>query len=443
MQPIFTALRDRPMTAYQVLVVGLCVLINMIDGFDILALSFAAPVVVREWGLTPAQTGTVFSANLVGIGVGAFLFALIADVVGRRPVILFGTLLMSVGMIATSAVDSIGGLAACRIVTGLGIGAMVTTAGTLAIEYSALRWRKLSVSLVVIGYPIGGAIGGPIAGWLLAHHGWRPIFLFGGALTVVLLPLLLWRLPESIEFLMERQPHGALARINRYAARIGLPLLDALPAAGKPARMAAQFVEPWRAVHRRATLTLCALYPLYMFTFYFFVNWHVKLASERGLTDGQAVAMSSLWSFSGIAGGIVFGLVATRLRLTRLVAALAVLLSVGIAAFGLLPATTAVLDVAAVVLGFFMWGASGTIYSAIALSYPVGVRASGIGLVVTVGRAGSALGPWLAGLMRGAGHDWPVVAPLLAVPAVFAALLILTLRPEGEGAAAPPRSPGA
>jgi len=116
---------------------------------------------------------------------------------------------------------------------------------------------------------------------------------------------------------------------------------------------------------------------------------------------------------------------------------------VGIAAFGLLPATTAVLDVAAVVLGFFMWGASGTIYSAIALSYPVGVRASGIGLVVTVGRAGSALGPWLAGLMRGAGHDWPVVAPLLAVPAVFAALLILTLRPEGEGAVAPARSPGA
>ena len=423
-------LRERPMGLYQVLVVALCVLINVIDGFDILALTFAAPVVVKEWALTPEQTGSVFSANLIGIGVGAFLFALIADLIGRRPVILFGTLLMSVGMIATSRVDGLVGLAVCRLVTGLGIGAMVTTAGTLAIEYSSLRWRKLSVALVVIGYPIGGAIGGPIAGWLLEHRGWRDIFFFGGMVTVVLFPILLWRLPESLEFLLERQPRKALARFNGYAARVGLDPLAALPPPGAPVSAAGQFIEPWRPAHRRATITLCAMYPLFMFTFYFFVNWHTKLATERGLAVAEAVHMSSLWSMAGIAGGIVFGLVATRLRLTLLVPALAVILSAGIASFGLLPATPAVLNLAALLLGFFMWGSSATIYSVIALCFPVRVRASGIGLVVTIGRIGSALGPWAAGLMRGAGYDWSVVAPVLAVPAVFAALLILTLRPE-------------
>jgi MFS family permease len=400
---------------YSVFVVALCVLINVIDGFDILALSFAAPVIVREWGLTPEQTGIVFSANLLGIGVGAFVFALAADLLGRRPVILFGTLLMSLGMLATSTVDSIPALAACRIVTGLGIGAMVSTAGTLAIEYSTARWRKLSVALVVIGYPIGGALGGPVAGWLLAHQGWRPIFLFGGLLTVALWPVLWWRLPES----------------------------RSLPSAADRKGAAGQLAALWQPAHRRATLLLCAMYPLYMFTFYFFVNWHTKLATERGLSVAEAVQMSSLWSLTGIAGGVLFGLVATRLPLTRLVASLAVILSAGIASFGLLPAQPLVLDAAALVLGFFMWGASATIFSVIALSYPVGVRASGIGLVVTVGRVGSALGPWAAGLLRGAGHDWSVVAPLLAVPGVLAALLILLLRPENEAAAVEAQDQGA
>ena len=432
LHPIQTLIRERPMSLYQVLVVALCVFINAIDGFDILALSFASPVIVREWGLTPEQTGFVFGANLAGIGIGAFVWSFVADLVGRRPVIILGTLFMSVGMIATATVDGLNGLALCRLVTGLGIGAMVSTAGTLAIEYSAARWRTVSVALVVLGYPVGGAVGGLATSWLMAHYGWRPIFLFGGSLTVLLLPLLLWRLPESIEFLLERQPRNALARINRYAARLALPVLEVLPPPGARVGAVGQFVELWRPAHRRASLTLCVLYPLYMFTFYFFISWSTKMATERGLSDAAAVGMSSLISLSGIAGGVVFGLVAARVRLTRLVATLAVLMSLGIVAFGVLPATPGALNLAALLQGFIMWGTSATIYSVIALSYPVRVRASGIGLVVTIGRAGSALGPLCAGLLRGAGYEWSFVALVLAIPAVLAAVLITTLRPDSH-----------
>jgi MFS family permease len=402
--PIQTLIRERPMSLYQVLVVALCVFINAIDGFDILALSFASPVIVREWGLTPEQTGFVFGANLAGIGIGAFVWSFVADLVGRRPVIILGTLFMSVGMIATATVDGLNGLALCRLVTGLGIGAMVSTAGTLAIEYSAARWRTVSVALVVLGYPVGGAVGGLATSWLMAHYGWRPIFLFGGSLT----------------------------RINRYAARLALPVLEVLPPPGARVGAVGQFVELWRPAHRRASLTLCVLYPLYMFTFYFFISWSTKMATERGLSDAAAVGMSSLISLSGIAGGVVFGLVAARVRLTRLVATLAVLMSLGIVAFGVLPATPGVLNLAALLQGFIMWGTSATIYSVIALSYPVRVRASGIGLVVTIGRAGSALGPLCAGLLRGAGYEWSFVALVLAIPAVLAAVLITTLRPDSH-----------
>jgi MFS transporter, AAHS family, vanillate permease len=432
------ALRERPMSAWQVLVVALCILINSIDGFDILALSFAAPVVSREWGLTPQQTGFVFSANLVGIGIGAFAFALVADAIGRRPVILGGTVLMSIGMIATAFTHGAGELAVCRVITGLGIGAMVSTAGTLAIEYSATRWRALSVALVVIGYPVGGTLGGFVTGPLLEHHGWRSVFLFGGALTVALFPLLLWRLPESLAFLIDRQPRDALRKINRYADRLGLGSLASLPARVAQTRGSVQFFELWRAPLLRSTATLCLLYPLFMFTFYFFIQWSTKLATERGLADAQAIRMSGLVSLAGIAGGIVFGLLATRISLTRLVAALATLMAVGIALMGLLPPTVLALDALALVLGFCMWGASATIYSVYALAYPPRVRASGIGLVVTIGRAGSALGPYCAGLMRGAGYDWGTVSVVLAAPAVLAALLLLSLGREiGAPAAAP------
>ena len=178
-QPILAALRDRPMTAYQIAVVAMCVLINTIDGFDILAISFAAPAIAREWGLNPERTGFMFSSGLAGIGLGALLFAFVADAVGRRPVILFGSLLIAVGMAASAFVDSVGMMALCRLVSGLGIGSMVATAGTLAIENSSRRWRTLSVALVVLGFPLGGTLGGPVAVWLLEHHGWRSIFLFG------------------------------------------------------------------------------------------------------------------------------------------------------------------------------------------------------------------------------------------------------------------------
>jgi benzoate transport len=438
MSSLQQALRERPMSASQVLVVALCILINSIDGFDILALNFAAPVVSREWGLTPAQTGIMFSANLVGIGVGAFGFALIADMIGRRPVILGGTVLMSIGMIATAFTHGAWELATCRVVTGLGIGAMVSTAGTLAIEYSGTRWRALSVALVVIGYPVGGTLGGLIAGPLLEQHGWRSLFLFGGALTVLLLPLLVWRLPESLDFLLDLQPRGALDRVNRYAVRFGLRAVTALPERSAHSPGKVHFFELWRAPLLRSTATLCILYPLFMFTFYFFIQWSTKLASERGLTDAAAIHMTGLVSLAGIPGGIVFGLFATRFALTRLVATLSTLMAIGIAGMGLLPATPSALGTLAVALGFCMWGASATIYSVNSLPYPPRVRASAIGLVVTIGRAGSALGPYCAGLMRGAGYDWATVCVVLAVPGVLAALLLLSLgRDVGAPAAMP------
>jgi len=407
----------------------MCVVINTIDGFDILAISFAAPAIAREWGLDPERVGFLFSSGLAGIGIGALISSFVADAIGRRPVILFGTVLIALGMALTAYVHSVPAMAACRLLSGLGIGSMVSTAGTLAIENSSRRWRTLSVALVVLGFPLGGTLGGPVAVWLLEHHDWRAIFLFGATLSVVILPLLLWRLPESIEFLMDRQPRNALARINRYGARLGLGKLTMLPPKPKDSA-GGRYADLLRPPLRGVTVLLCVAYFCYMFSFYFIQSWATSLVTRMGLTDAAGVTTSAVMNLAGLAGGILMGYLATRIALPRLLMVLMLLMSVLIAAFGWLPPKLSIIYVASMALGFVMWGASATVYSAYALSYPARLRASGIGLVVTAGRAGSIVSPYVAGVLLNAGVERAAITALLAVPAVAAALMFARSRPE-------------
>jgi MFS family permease len=391
--------RETASASHPMLIVALCVAINMIDGIDILAVALTAPAFAREWSLSQERVGFLLSAGLAGIALGALVFSFLADTLGRRPVILMCITLMSIGMIATAFSDTYNFMVMCRVLTGFGIGGMAPAAGTLAIEYSPPQRRTLSVALVVIGYPAGATLGAFVSLWLLDSFGWRSIFAFGGALSTLLLPLLLWRMPESREFLADRQPRNAFGKLIRP------PLLG-------------------------STALLCVAYAAFMFSFYFILNWATKLVTDMGLADSAGLSVSSLTNLGGIAGGLLLGILSIRLPLKPLVFGICFLMALAIASFGSLPANMVVLSVASLVLGFFMWGGSATAYSVIALSYPPRVRASGIGLVITVGRIGSMLGPYTAGVLLQAGMTRGEVTLLLAVPAVLCAVLFAWAKPN-------------
>ena len=417
------------MGPYAIVIVALCVAINMIDGYDILAVAYTSPAFAREWALGPERVGFLLSVGLAGIGLGALVFSFVADLIGRRPVILVCITLMTVGMIATAFSGSLTFMAVCRLVTGLGIGGMAPAAGTLAMEYSPSSRRTLAVALVVIGYPVGATLGGYLANPLLHHFGWRAVFAFGGVLSLALMPLLVWRMPESLEFLTDRQPRNALARINRYRERLGLGLLSSLTAAPRAEGSNARFGDLVRPPLLRATIVLCVAYAFFMFSFYFILNWSTKLITEIGLADTAGVSVSTMMNLGGIAGGLLLGILSIRVPLRGLAIGVVLFMSVAIASFGSLPADVLVLGAAALVLGFFMWAGSATAYSVIALSYPPRVRASGIGLVITVGRIGSMLGPYTAGVLLEAGMGRVELTLWLAVPAALCALLFAFVRP--------------
>lgn len=414
-------LRDGPMTRYQMIVVAMCVMINVINGFDVLALAFVSPALARTWSLSSERLGLLLSSGLLGISIGALFFSFLADVVGRRPVILASLAMMSLGMAASGLATTPDILALSRVLTGLGIGGMNASGGALAMEYSSDRRKTLAVSLVVIGFPFGATAGGAVALWLLEEFGWQAVFWFGSGASTLLFPVLLVWLPESPSILLKKRTSKALSQLNVYMLRMNLGPLADVPTSGQAHRQmdAYALLRDYNSV----TVKLALAYAAFMFAFYFMINWATKLVTEMGLPDRSGVTASIIINLFGIAGGLCVGLASGRMKLSWLVAAVLCVMWATIACFGSLPPTTGALYMASAVLGFLMWAGSALAYSVTALAYPAEIRASGIGLIVTIGRIGSILGSYTAGLLLGFGVSREMTTFCLASPVIVAAIL--------------------
>src|SRR6185295_5905942 len=223
-----TVLRESPMSFFQVMVVVICTVLNMVDGFDVLAISFTAPVIAKEWGLDPATLGVLLSAGLAGMALGALLISPLADVWGRRTVVLLSTAIISIGMLGSAVTSTVWELAALRFITGLGVGSLLASGNTLLAEYAPDRWRDFSISAMVVGYPAGAIVGGSISAYLITAFGWRAAFIFGGVCLTVLLPAVLY-LPESLDFILSRKRADTLERVNAVMRRVGHAPMTILP----------------------------------------------------------------------------------------------------------------------------------------------------------------------------------------------------------------------
>lgn len=419
-----------PMRGFQYLAVLVCILLNMIDGFDVLVMAFTAASVSREWGLSGSQMGMLLSAGLVGMAAGSLLLAPLADHWGRRRLILFCLLLSGAGMLLSALAGSPLQLALLRGLTGLGVGGVLASSNVIASEYSARRWRGLAVSLQGMGYALGATLGGLLAVWLLSHWGWRAVFCAGGLITLGAIPLVLIGLPESLDFLLTRRPAGALVRINRLARRLGQPPLAALPprtearaAGGTVGRLLAPAL-------RRTTLLVWTLFFLAMFGFYFIMSWTPKLLTTLGLSEQQGVAGGVLLSVGGIFGAALVGLLFARLPLSRALGGFMLTTALLLVAFAQMGSSYLGALAMGLLIGLFANGCVAGLYALPALAYAAEVRATGVGWGIGIGRLGAILSPVVAGLLLDNG--WPPLRLYLVFAGVFVAagLLLLLTRPE-------------
>src|ERR1700692_3171156 len=222
-------LASSKMSAIQIAAVAVTIGLNALDGFDVLAISFASPGIAREWGIDRAALGVVLSMELIGMGFGAIVLGRVADRVGRRRTLLGCLVVMTTGMIMATRAKGVYDLSVWRVFTGLGIGGMLAAINAVAAEFSNDRRRSLNVSLMAIGYPIGAVGGGSIAALLLKQGDWRMVFEFGAAATALFIPLVWWLVPELLSWLCRRQPAGSLGGVNRSLGRMGLSPGEGVP----------------------------------------------------------------------------------------------------------------------------------------------------------------------------------------------------------------------
>lgn len=423
------AIEAGPMSRFQVLAVALCVVLNMLDGFDVLVMAFTAPEVAREWGLTGARLGILLSAGLFGMAAGSLFVAPWADRFGRRALILFCLGILTVGMFLSSLAQGPVQLAALRVFTGVGIGGILASLNVITAEYASRRWRNTAISLQVTGYPIGATIGGTIAAVLITRYGWRSAFLFGAAGSALMVPVVLRSLPESLDFLLARRPPGALRRLNDLLRRMGRAEVAALPeTAAEPAADRNPVGRLFDAGAGASTARIWSAFFLLMFSFYFVTSWTPKLLVNAGLSTRQGITGGVLLNVGGIVGGSLFGLLAPKMPLKRLTVLCLGGTASAMLLFGLFATTLSAAFPIALAIGIFLFGSMVGLYAATPALYPAAIRATGMGWAIGIGRLGAILAPIAAGLFVDRGWDAGQMYCAFALPLVAAMASVRSLR---------------
>ncbi|PXA95263.1 MFS transporter [Nostoc sp. 3335mG] len=422
------AVIDRePMSRFQWGIVATMVGLNALDGFDVLSISFASPGIATEWGIDRAALGLVLSMELIGMAIGSLFLGGVADRVGRRATILGCLVLMSIGMLGAATAHDVHTLSAWRVLTGLGIGGMLAATNAAVAEAANAKRRALAVVLMAAGYPVGTIVGGSISAVLLSHFDWRAVFVFGAICSLLFVPLVLWRAPESIAFLMHKRPPDALERINRTLGRMGHPPIDALPPADGPARKV-PVVELFSPQLLRATLLLTLAYLAHIMTFYFILKWIPKIVVDMGFPPPEAAGVLVWASIGGATGSLILGLLTGKIRVLPLTIGAMLLSTALVIVFGRDQGDLSSLSIVAALAGFATNAGVVGLYALIAQSFPTQVRATATGFVIGVGRGGSALAPALAGFLFAAGYGLQTVAVIMGLGSIVGAVALFAMR---------------
>lgn len=424
----------QPFSFLQKRLLVLCFLVVAIDGFDTAAIGFIAPALRAEWHLAPAALAPLFGAGLFGLMAGALLLGPLADRYGRKPVLLLSVAVFGIASLLSAFSSDMTSLLIMRFLTGLGLGGAMPTTITLTSEYCPRQRRASLVTLMFCGFTIGSALGGLVSAQLLETVGWRGILIIGGALPLVLVPVMQVALPESLRWLVMRGSDGQ-AIAGRIAAPHGaVPALTVsdVKTAGSPV---SQLFRPGLV---GGTLLLWTTFFMSLLIIYLLSSWLPTILNGAGHTLSQAAFISSAFQIGGTAGAILIGRWMDRFLPHRVLAVAYLAAAVCIAAVGMVTDNILLLVIAVFGVGF---GVSGSQVGANALAaafYPTTSRATGVSWASAIGRSGSVLGSMGGGAIISAGLGNQAIFLLLAVPAVLAALALLAMaRLQQRNAAVP------
>jgi len=417
-------------SSLSLLTVALCFLINAIDGMNVFLLSYLAPSIAADWHLSSTTLGLVFSAGLLGMAIGGLLIAPLGDRLGRRPLILASLLAMSIGMVLSGYTASVIPLILARVLVGIGIGTVLACMTALVAEFAPAHRRSFAVGLLQGGYPIGATLTGFATASAIASHSWQTILLASGFGSLAIFPAVYLLLPESAAFLLHSHSPSALHRINRLRARLRTAPLPQLPtlADTPPTRSKSPLRTLLGTQLRHDTLLLWTAIFFGFMVLYSVLSWIPRLAIDAGLNPKSGILAGAVYNIGAFLGTVLLARLADSSGLKQLIAGFLLTAAVLLLLFGGVHMPVALVLLTAFAIGITLQGGFNGIYPLATCVYPVGVRSSGLGWAMGLGRAGGVLGPWLAGLILSLHLPQIVLFLALAFPLLITAFCAHSVR---------------
>jgi AAHS family 4-hydroxybenzoate transporter-like MFS transporter len=405
-------------------VILLCGLIMLMDGYDYNIINVAAPVIRQEWNIAAKDFGWVFSAAFFGYLFGAIFFGILSDKIGRKKTLIMASCVFSVGTFLVYFANSLEILIAIRVLTGVGIGGAVPCAITLTSEYSPLKGRGKYVSVMYSGFLMGIVLGGFLAGYMLKHLGWRPLFLVGFIAPIVIIIILGLKLPESARWLSARNQTIKQREILNKLVQGIRPNISVSPDT--------RFVSVGLNKERRSykelfagkllwvTPAIWSYYLISSIAVFFIGSWSPQLLVVKGFTASTAAyitgSINVLIAAGCLLSGFYFDKVGFRWgAILHLIAAVCVIFTGGLAATGFVILLAA--------SGFFINSAHMDVTILAPIVYPPNCRNQGAGAAIAVGRIGAMTGPLLGGYLLDTKLPMDTLLGVVAVPLVLAAVL--------------------
>lgn len=398
------------------------------DGFDISALSFAAPELVREWHLDSASLGPAFSASLFGILFGAPLLGYFGDRFGRKTAIIYGCVIYGVCTLALVVTDSLNQVIVLRFFTGIGIGGLMPNTIALTAELSPKRLRATLTVLMFTGITLGGASPSVVAAWLIPHFGWKVMFVVGGLVPLFVALCIIYAMPESIKYLAQfpykRDQLLSVARRLRHDLTITDDVqFSVLPAAHTgDTGLKAIFSNGLNLI----TPLLWICFGTALMANYFLGSWMPILFESSGIPPDKAAIATGFYHVGGTLGGILMSVLLDRFGFVVIVV-LFLLACPAVASVGFPDHSFTMLTLATTMSGVSVLGAQFGNNAASGLIYPTSFRSKGVGWALAIGRFGSILGPLLGGWLISMHMSMQNLFTIAAVPMVIGAIAALIL----------------
>jgi AAHS family 4-hydroxybenzoate transporter-like MFS transporter len=388
-------INEHPFGRFQRLIFFMCFVIVLLDGFDTAAIGFIAPSLMTQWHVAKSDLGPVLSAALFGLAFGALVSGPLSDRVGRRALIVGSVFLFGVACVASAFSTTMSQLTVLRFVTGIGLGAAMANAVTMIDEFCPTGRRATVTSLMCCGFPLGAALGGLLAAWLIPHAGWRSVLMLGGA-TPILHGVLLWlKLPESVRFMVANgkpvaRIRATLGRISNDAINArGFVLTESAPGTGDNGLglvLSRSYIVGTLMLWLAAFMGLVIIYAL--------INWMPILLRDAGLSQKSATLVSALFPLGGV-GAVLCGALMDRFNANLVIATCYALAAVGLLGIGATAGTVGLLVPVVLVSGVLMNTAQASMNALAAAFYPTEGRGTGVAWMLGMARFGGIAGSFL------------------------------------------------